>query len=147
LRPIVKIYLISLSLIQLSLANDASVEGKWKTIDDKTGKAKSIVHVWAENGELKGQIDSLFRAPDEIQDPLCLECKGDKHNQKIKGMIFLFGMHQKDQEWSGGQILDPKNGKTYRCIVKLLENGKKLSVRGYIGFALIGRTQTWQRVE
>jgi uncharacterized protein (DUF2147 family) len=105
------------------------------------------VRIWEKDGKLYGKIEKLFRAADEDQDPVCDKCEGKKHNQKIIGMTILWDLEQDDDEWSGGQIMDPNNGKTYKCYIALEEGGKKLKVRGFIGFSLIGRTQYWHRVE
>jgi hypothetical protein len=121
--------------------------GKWKTIDDATGDVKSIVTIWIENGILLGRISELFRKPDEDPDPVCDKCTDDRKDQRIKGMIIIWDMKNNGNEWAGGYVLDPKNGKTYRSKLKLMENGKKLTLRGYIGISLIGRSQTWIRVE
>ncbi len=136
-----------LIIAQTPVSASLSPEGQWKTIDDKTGKEKSLVRIWRENGELKGKIEILFRAPEQPQDPICDQCTGEQHNQKIKGLTILWGMHAKDSEWTGGYILDPKNGKTYRCSLHTINDGKKLLVRGYIGVSFLGRSQTWVRVE
>jgi uncharacterized protein (DUF2147 family) len=115
--------------------------GKWKTIDDSTGKAKSIVEIYEQGGKLYGKITKLFRGPNEDQDPKCDKCKGAKHNQRVIGMVILEGLKKDGDEWNGGTITDPANGKTYKCKIRV-ENGK-LKVRGYIGFSLLGRTQYW----
>ncbi len=123
--------------------------GKWKTIDDETHKAKSVVEITKDsNGKLHGKVIQLFREPDEDQDPICDECSGDKKDQKIIGMEILWDLKwdKDDQDWQGGDIMDPDNGKTYDCYISL-ENADKLKVRGYIGFSLFGRTQYWHRVK
>ncbi len=123
------------------------VLGKWSTIDDETGRKKSIVELYKDGDKLYGKIIKLFRLPDEDPDPVCDECNEDdsRYNQKITGMVIIKGLEWDDDEWDDGKILDPKNGKVYSC--KLwLEDGK-LQVRGYMGFSLIGRSQTWLRVE
>lgn len=120
--------------------------GKWKTIDDETAQAKSIVIIFEKDGELHGKIEKLFKKPEEEQNPKCDKCSGDKKDQQIIGMHFLNGLKKKsDTEWADGEILDPNNGKTYSCKIELIENGKKLKVRGFIGFSLLGRTQIWER--
>ncbi|MFC3703109.1 DUF2147 domain-containing protein [Reinekea marina] len=141
-----KILLTLLSVFTLSLASadNSSPEGTWKTIDDETGKAKSLVKIWIDKGELKGQIIELLN-PSE-PNPVCKECKGSRKNKPIEGMVFVWGLEKDGDEWTGGKILDPNNGKEYKANLELIENGKKLSVRGFIGFALIGRTQVWERV-
>ena len=125
-------------------AHAADVVGRWKTIDDETGKAKSIVQIFSDAGEIKGKIVKLINPdPKRLN---CTKCKGPRKNKPIVGMEILWGMKKKkDDEWKGGEILDPKNGKTYSCRLRLKDDGKKLEVRGYIGFSLFGRSQMWLR--
>lgn len=120
--------------------------GKWKTIDDETNQAKSIIEIFEKDGLLYGKIEKLFRKPDEDQNPKCDKCSGAQKDQLIIGMQILnFLKKDSDVKWAGGEILDPNNGKTYSCKVTLTEDGKKLEVRGFIGFSLLGRTQIWNR--
>lgn len=133
------------TLATFSLADNHSPEGAWRTIDDETGEAKSLVTVWIDDGELMGRIDTLLN-PSE-PNPTCDDCKGSRKGQPIEGMTFVWGLEQDGDEWTGGTILDPANGKEYKAKVQLTEGGSKLEVRGFIGFALIGRTQVWERVE
>ncbi|RLC46056.1 MAG: DUF2147 domain-containing protein [Candidatus Cloacimonadota bacterium] len=128
-------------------AQDLSPIGKWKTIDDETGKAKSIISIWQQEGKLFGTIESLFLEPDEDPNPLCDECKGDLYNKPVIGMTILNNLKQDGNEWNGGTIMDPDNGKTYKCKIEVIENGSKLMVRGFIGFSLLGRTQYWLKAE
>jgi uncharacterized protein (DUF2147 family) len=132
----------------VSLAGQiSSPVGKWKTIDDETGKPKSVVILWEENGILYGKIERLFRTPEEEQNPLCDECKGENKDKPIIGMTILEGLTIKNEVWSGGTILDPNNGKVYKCKIELIESGKRMKLRGFIGFSLLGRTQFWERIE
>lgn len=125
-------------------AGNTDVTGKWKTIDDETGKPKSIVEIFKDGEEIKGRILELINPPEP--DPVCKECSGDKKDKPVKGLEFMWGLKESDKgEWSGGQILDPKNGKVYKCRLRLKEDGAKLEVRGFIGFSLLGRSQTWNR--
>jgi len=135
-------------LPSLLFSQNSSPAGTWKTIDDETGKIKSIVEIWVgSDGKLYGKIIKLFKEPHEDQDPVCDKCSGDKKDQKIIGMQIMWELEKEsDTEWEDGQILDPKNGKTYGCEIEIIENGSKLRVRGYLGFSLLGRTQTWLRV-
>lgn len=129
----------------LSFAADSPV-GLWKTIDDKTNKPRSLVRIVEENGEYKGIVEKGLRE-DDNPDRVCEKCDAPRKNQKIQGMTFMWGLKKDGNEFKGGEILDPENGKIYRCKMKLIDSGKKLDVRGYIGIALIGRTQTWWREE
>jgi uncharacterized protein (DUF2147 family) len=125
---------------------ESGIVGKWKTIDDETKEPKSIIEIFEDKGVVNGRIDQLIRKEGEDQNPKCIECKGDKKDQLIIGMQILNSLKKEsDTKWSDGEILDPKNGKTYSCKVELIEGGQKLKVRGYIGFSLFGRTQIWER--
>jgi len=130
-----------------ALAQAPSALGRWTTIDDETKKPKSIVTIYEEGGKLYGKIEKLFREPNEEQNPLCDKCEGTLKNQPILGMVILRDLKKDGNEWSGGTILDPANGKTYKVKLAIEDGGKKLKVRGFIGIALIGRTQYWMRAE
>lgn len=128
-------------------AQDASTPvGLWKTIDDETGKPKSLVRIVEDHGELSGRVERLI-APD-TPDPKCDKCTDDRKGQPVVGMTVI--RHVRDQGdglWGGGDILDPKNGKVYHVRLQLEDGGAKLKVRGYIGIPLLGRSQTWVRAE
>ncbi|HEX7644352.1 MAG TPA: DUF2147 domain-containing protein [Burkholderiaceae bacterium] len=130
-----------------ALAQQASPVGLWKNIDDESGKPKALIRITESNGVLSGKIEKLFRAPSEDQNPKCDKCEGELKNQPILGMTILSGMKRDGDEYNGGNILDPNNGKVYHSKLELKDSGKKLSVRGYIGIPLLGRSQTWLREE
>lgn len=135
--------LLTLCLSPLTLA--ASPLGIWKTIDDNSGKAKSYVTIFEENGKLSGKVTRILDP--SKQDTICDQCQGALKDQKIQGMTILWGMEKQGSKYDDGKIVDPESGKVYSANMKLLEDGQKLEVRGYIGFSLIGRSQTWERVE
>jgi len=120
-----------------------SVLGQWKTIDDETGDAKSVVEISERNGKVYGKILKLFRTEDEEQDPVCEECPTDdpRYKKKVIGMEIMSNMSPDEDEYAGGEILDPKVGKIYKCRIWL--EGQHLKVRGYWGPFF--RTQTWER--
>ena len=122
-----------------------SIVGKWKTIDDETGKVKSIVNIYLEGGELYGDILEIYPEPGDSKDPKCDKCTDYRKDKKIIGMQIITGLTKDGEEWKKDDgILDPKKGKIYDC--KLwLEGNDKLAVRGYIGFFY--RTQYWVRVK
>ncbi len=127
-----------LSVGNLSFAQTSPL-GKWKTIDDDSGKPKSIVEIYEQGGQLFGRIIQLFLDADEDPNPICDKCTDHRKDKRIIGMTILNNMEKDDDEWAGGRIMDPENGKTYRCRI-WLEHGT-LKVRGYIAFLF--RTQTW----
>jgi uncharacterized protein (DUF2147 family) len=121
--------------------------GKWKTIDDSTGEARSIINIWEKDGEIFGSIESLFRKPHENPNPLCTKCEGKLRNKPVIGLTILKNLKQDENEWNGGTVLDPENGNTYKCKIEVVENGTRLKVRGFIGVSVLGRTQHWHRAE
>jgi uncharacterized protein (DUF2147 family) len=119
--------------------------GTWRSIDDKTRQERSIIKITEENGELRGVVEKIFDQPGDDPAHLCKECRDQRKDQPIVGMTILWGLKQDGEAWTGGEILDPKNGKIYRCKITLSNDGKSLNVRGFIGISLIGRTQVWLR--
>ena len=130
-----------------ALAQEATPVGRWTTIDDETKKPKSVIAIYEEDGKLFGKIEKIFPEPGEKPDPVCEKCEGTLKNQPILGMVIMRNLKKDDDEWSGGTILDPKNGKTYKVKIAIEDKGKKLKVRGYVGMSLLGRTQHWVRAE
>ena len=128
-------------------AQQPGIIGQWKTVDDETGRVKSIVEITERNGRYFGQIVELFRLPDEDQNPRCTECDDDRKDQPAFGMEIVRDMVQNDEmlEWQDGTVCDPKNGKVYDCEMWIEEDDPNtLHVRGYILFLF--RTQEWHRV-
>jgi len=123
----------------------ASPVGVWKTIDDKSGKAKSHIQIWEHKGVLYGKILKLIDPPSA--NPKCINCEGAMHNVPVVGMTIMRGLTRDGDEWNGGTVLDPESGKTYNVLLVMENGGKTLKVRGYIGLAMLGRTQRWQRVK
>ena len=123
-----------------------SCAGKWITVDDETGKKKSIVEFYKKDEKLYGKITYMY--PQSGQDPnaKCTKCTGDRKNQPVLGMQIVRGMKWNGSEWDEGTILDPENGKIYSAKIWLdPENKDRLNMRGYLG--PIYRTQRWIRVE
>lgn len=124
---------------------NAKVLGKWKTIDDATGKAKSIIQIYEVNGKVHGKIAELLDGVS--QDEVCKNCTGKRKGKKLVGMEIMYGLEKDgDNKWEDGKIYDPESGKEYSCNLKLL-SADKLEVRGYIGFSFVGRSQNWYRVK
>lgn len=133
---------LSISLLLISsITFSQSIVGKWKTIDDNTGKTRSIVEIYEKGGLYYGKIIKLFREPGEEQDPVCDECEDHRKGEKIIGMEIISKMkyNKSDEEYKKGEIMDPENGNIYDCRM-WLEDGN-LKVRGYLLFFY--RTQTW----
>ncbi len=119
--------------------------GLWKTVDDVTGKVKSEVAIWEESGKLYGRIQKLVNPDPADPNPRCQDCAGEQKGKPVVGLRILWDLKKDRDGWSGGTILDPESGKTYKCLLSLEEGGTKLKVRGFLGISLLGRTQYWLR--
>jgi len=150
-KVMLKFVSVFLFCVATIYGSEVSPVGKWKTVDDETGRVKSIVIIWKDTaGKLHGKVEKTFPLPGEDVDPVCDKCEGSRKDKKVIGMEILWGMTPAEPgnmlEWENGKILDPKNGKIYSCLMTVTNGGNSLEVRGFIGFSLIGRSQTWQRV-
>ncbi|MDE2353800.1 MAG: DUF2147 domain-containing protein [Betaproteobacteria bacterium] len=140
--PFVIALLLGLSALAAQ-AIELSPVGLWRTFDDEDGQAASLVRIDNLGGVLEGRVVRILPRPGHPLDARCDECSGARKGQPVTGMVILWGMKQDSGEYDGGQILDPHNGRTYRCKMKV--KGNTLEVRGYLGFSLFGRSQTWVR--
>jgi uncharacterized protein (DUF2147 family) len=130
-------------------ADASSPVGLWKTIDDGSKKEKSLVRIVDAGGVLVGKIEKVID-PGEKPDAVCDKCSDERKDKPVVGLTIIRNVkaNADDHElWDGGDILDPGNGKVYKVRLKPTQGGKVLEVRGYIGMPLLGRTQTWIRVE
>ena len=147
-----KILFVTLCLVAfttIAATAQSTPIGIWKTIDDETGQEKSLVRITDTSGTFSGTVEkSLVNDPKSSK--VCDLCTDDRKGQVIVGMEIIRGVTRNvkdDGLWDGGEILDPQKGKTYRVRLTPKEGGAKLEVRGYVGMPLLGRTQTWIRVE
>ncbi|MDE1207085.1 DUF2147 domain-containing protein [Tenacibaculum larymnensis] len=135
--------LFALLFTTVSLSMSAqTIFGKWENRDEETNKVDSVIEVYKKDGKAYAKIVEI--TDKNRQEAVCDKCSGKRKNNPILGMNILTGLKKDGNEWSGGKILDPKNGKEYKCYIKL-ENNNKLKIRGYIGFAAFGRTAYWHR--
>ena len=128
------------------LAQATTPVGLWKTIDDETKTEKSLVRILESGGVLSGKIEKLLDPAK--QNDVCDKCSDERKGKPIVGLSIIRNAKQDGEDksvWTGGEILDPNNGKTYRLRLKPLDGGKQLEVRGYVGPFF--RNQTWIRVE
>lgn len=132
-----------LAAVWPQLAANDSPEGRWKTIDDRTGTARGIVRIYEDHGALFGKIEAAFRQEEAKEH--CSLCTDDRKGQPIIGLVVLRGLHKQGDEYGGGDILDPDTGRVYRCKLRLLDGGKRLLVRGYVAVPILGRSQIWVR--
>ena len=140
-------FAITLAVAVVGRADNNSPVGLWKTFDDTGKTAKALVRITEQNGVLQGKIEKLILPPSVDQHPVCLKCKGERQGQALIGMVILSHLKRINEEYGEGTIYDPEAGETYQCNIKLVDSGRKMSVRGYIGVPMLGRSQIWQREE
>jgi uncharacterized protein (DUF2147 family) len=145
LRFCVPLLLLGLLCGNPGYSDERSPAGLWLTIDDDGVTPTSIIHILVQRDGLRGRIVEIVDS-DEAQ-ARCDKCTGELKGVPILGLEILSGLVREGVGWSGGKILDPENGKQYRCLVQLSEDGRTLAVRGYLGFTILGRTQHWHRVD
>lgn len=150
MRRTVLVWLALLCLMPVSVfAQDtpahSSPLGRWRSIDDASGKPKAVIEISETgNGTLSAKIVQILDTKDG-PNPLCDDCTGARHNKPILGMTIAWGLKPQGKVWAGGRILDPENGKEYSVKMTPIVGGRKLEVRGFLGVALLGRTQVWLR--
>jgi uncharacterized protein (DUF2147 family) len=124
----------------------ASPAGLWRTIDDNTGKPSALVRIVVRDGVASGMVERDLD-PAAKPDDACQACTDERKGQRIVGLPIIRNLRPEGERWGGGDILDPDNGKVYSARIKLIDGGRKLEVRGFLGVSLLGRTQVWERVE
>lgn len=139
-----KLLSLLIALIITYSGYSQSIFGKWNSFNEDTNEIESVIEVYQKDNKAYAKIIEI--TDPERKDATCIKCKGKRKNQKILGMDILTGLKKDDDEWSGGKILDPKNGKEYKCYIKL-KDPNTLKLRGYIGISLIGRTAIWKRAK
>lgn len=145
-----KAALSALLLLAVSAPSWAGeLAGVWQEYDDQTGKVEALIRIEKmPDNTYEGKIIKLMASVVGENHKVCSNCKGELHNQPLLGMRILYGMKRKDSlTYEGGEIIDPDEGKIYRCIMRLSEDGKTLEVTGFIGISLFGQTETWRRAE
>lgn len=150
-KSLVRTLTVIVGVVTVSVASIAATNawaqsdtpvGLWKTIDDETKQARSLVRITESGGQLSGKIEKILS---DKPDAVCDACSGELKDKPVLGMTILRGLKKGSDWWEGGTILDPNNGKTYRSQARTVDGGAKLEVRGYIGTPLLGRSQTWIR--
>ncbi len=135
-------YLLFITILSYT-SYGQSITGQWETFDDKTKNKKAVIEIYKENNLFFAKIVKSYVS---AENALCKTCKGKNKNKPVIGLVIIESIKKNGNEFNDGTILDPENGKTYKCYLELVNNNK-LKVRGYLGFSLFGRTQYWTRKE
>ncbi|KGL63195.1 DUF2147 domain-containing protein [Polaribacter sp. Hel1_85] len=135
--------LLTLVLLIITISvNSQSIFGKWNSTNEETGEVDSVIEVYKKQGKAFAKIIDIKNP--ERKNAVCDLCEDENKNKPILGLNILTGLEKDGEEWSGGNILDPRNGKVYKCYIELVKKDK-LKIRGYIGLALFGKTAYWKR--
>ena len=140
--------LFSLFLVASCAASEsmiASPVGLWRVFGDKSGQSEALVQISENRGLYEGRITTVFPRPGVPSNARCESCPGERRNQPLQGLLILTASRKTGKDDLEGEILDPEDGTIYRCTLRLLEDDRRLLVRGYVGITLFGRTQTWSR--
>ncbi len=123
-------------------APDLTPLGLWTTIDDRSGKVRSEVRIYERDGALHGRIEKIILPGKHNR---CVACTDERRDQPALGLVIIRDMKRDGEAWTGGDVLDPENGRVYAATLRLEDEGRVLRLRGFIGVPLFGRTQTWTR--
>jgi len=135
--------------IALAPAAEPSAVGLWEQVDENSNQPESWFRIVEKNGVYEGTLVKAFPKPGG-EDPakwLCTKCEGAEKNMPVVGLALIKNMQRTDRlKYENGTIMDPRDGAVYRALMELSPDGKKLTVRGFLGIALFGRSQVWNRL-
>ena len=137
-----KLLITILSIFFTTTGFSQTIFGAWNSFDEETNRLESVIEVYEKDDQVFAKITKITNL--ENQGATCINCSGERKNAPVLGMNILTGLKKDGDEWSGGKILDPKNGKEYNCYIQLLDENT-LKIRGYIGLSVFGRTAIWKR--
>ncbi len=149
--PMRVLLLAALSLCALPASAHAAAStwntpvGLWSPIDSATGKPVGLIAIYEDHGLYYGRIEPF--SPRDNRAARCTECTGSRHDQPMIGLVLMRHLRYHNGRYVGGDILDPRNGHVFDCELRLIDGGRKLVVRGYLGIPLLGRSLTWQRMQ
>lgn len=140
-----KKYILTTLFLTITISiNAQTIFGSWESKDQETGNVDSVIELYEKDGKAYAKVIDI--TDETKRTATCIYCKDDRKDKPILGMEILTGLEKDDDEWSGGTILDPRNGKVYKCYIKLVKPNK-LKLRGYIGISLFGKTEYMERVK
>jgi uncharacterized protein (DUF2147 family) len=124
---------------------EPTAAGLWQNLD-ASGKPEGWFVIREHNGTYEGAIARMYLKPGEDPNAVCARCEDDRRDQPWLGLDIIRGMKREGLNYENGSILDPRDGKIYRALMRVSPDGQTLIVRGYLGFALFGQDQVWKRL-
>jgi len=128
--------------------SEPTAVGLWEQTEEKTGKPESWFNIVEKDGVYIGTVVKMFQKPGDPppESWRCTKCEGAEKDAPVLGLALIKGMKRKGLKYEDGTIMDPRDGTVYRALMELSPDGKQLEVRGYLGVALFGRSQMWNRL-
>lgn len=146
---IVAAILVSLSAFAWAApaANEPSAAGLWEQYDDK-GAPESWFRIAEKDGLYTGGVVKMFPKPGDPppESWRCAKCEGAEKDAQVLGLALIKGMKRNGLKYEGGTITDPRDGTVYRALMNVSPDGKQLELRGYVGYAVFGKSQMWKRL-
>ena len=119
--------------------------GLWAQADND-GRVGGWFLLYENNGVFEGALAKMFPKPGEDPNPICTKCSGDQKNQPSLGLVMIKGMQRNGLVYENGTILDPRSGAVYHAKMEVSPDGQQLTVRGYVGIPLFGKSVVWTRL-
>jgi uncharacterized protein (DUF2147 family) len=125
---------------------DPTAAGLWQAVDRDSGQPTGWFLFRDHDGVFDGTIVKMYLKPGESPGVTCDKCKDDRKDRPWLGLEIIRGMKRDNLSYTGGTILDPRNGNVYNAMMTLTPDGQTLVVRGYLGISLLGQNQYWTRL-
>ena len=132
------------ALAHSARADEPTASGLWEK--SEAGKPVVWVLVFERGGTYQGVIAKRFLKPGDDPGAVCTKCADDRRNEPLLGLTFIRGMKRNGLKYEGGDILDPRDGKVYSANMAVNPDGHTLTLRGYMGFSILGHDEIWNRL-